>query len=191
MMCLYTTGAHDMSGSIELSDLLGLFTFTIYLLIEEYSGRPRIVEIHSLGDPISRITEGSRTREHIETGNDELVNIRDYAYGDSYRKIHWKVSSKLDKYMVKETRNEQDNDSMFILDLHKHDLLDEPSLLREDCLIEELVSNINHHLNRNMSLKLCFFKGEPKNKTSSPLDFKNVYNILSGKVLRIMTLFNP
>jgi hypothetical protein len=82
--------------------------------------------------------------------------------------------------MVKETRNEQDNDSMFILDLHKHDLLDEPSLLREDCLIEELVSNINHHLNRNMSLKLCFFKGEPQTiRASSPLDFKNVYNILS------------
>ncbi len=181
-MPLYYRGLYDIGvSSIELSDLLGLFTFTIYPIDKKsILVRPRIVEIHSLGDPISRITEGSRTREHIETGNDELVNIRDYAYGDSYRKIHWKVSSKLNKYMVKETRNEQDNDSMFILDLHKHDLLDEPSLLREDCLIEELVSNINHHLNRNMSLKLCFFKGEPQTiRASSPLDFKNVYNILS------------
>lgn len=181
-MPLYYRGLYDIGvSSIELSDLLGLFTFTIYP-IERKSilVRPRIVEIHSLGDPVSRITEGSRTREHIETGNDELVNIRDYAYGDSYRKIHWKLSYKLNKYMVRETRNEQNKDSMFILDLNKHEVLDEQALLREDCLIEEIVSTINHHLNRNISLKLCFYKSGPQTiRADSPLDFQNLYNVLS------------
>lgn len=181
-MPLFYRGLYDIGvSSIELSDLLGLFTFTIYPLeIKSILVRPRIVPIHSLGDPALKITEGSHSKEHNETGNDELVNIRDYAYGDSFRKIHWKISSKLNKNMVKETKNEQDNDAIFVLDLYKHEVLDESSLLREDCLIEELVSNINHHLNKNMSLRLYFYKGNLQTiRATSYIDFQNVYQILS------------
>jgi hypothetical protein len=86
-MPLYYRGLYDIGvSSIELSDLLGLFTFTIYPIDRKsILVRPRIVEIQSLGDPVSRITEGSRTREHIETGNDELMNIRDYEKPETNR----------------------------------------------------------------------------------------------------------
>lgn len=181
-MPLYYRGLYDIGvSSIELSDLLGLFTFTIYPHeIKSILVRPRIVQIHSLGEPEAKITEGSRSKEHNDTGNDEIVNIRDFAYGDSFRKIHWKVSSKLNKAMIKETKNEQDNDSIFVLNLFRHEVLDEDSLLREDGLIEELVSNINHHLNKNLTLKLCFFKGEPQTiRAISCYDFQNIYQILS------------
>lgn len=181
-MPLYYRGLYDIGvSSIELSDLLGLFTFTLYPLeIKSILVRPRIVPIHSLGDPNLRITEGSHSKEHNDTGNDELVNIRNYTYGDSYRKIHWKISSKLNKNMIKETKNEQDKDALFILNLYKHDILDESALMMEDCLIEELVSNINHYLYNNISLRLCFYKGDPQTiKTTSYHDFQNIYHILS------------
>ncbi len=181
-MPLYYRGHYDIGvSSIDISDILNLFTFTIYLPeIKRILVKPRIVPIHSLGEPEARITEGSHSKEHNDIGNDEIVNIRDYYYGDSIRKIHWKLSSKLNKNMVKETKNEQDNDSIFILNLFKHDLLDETTLLREDCLIEELVSNINHYLNKNMTLKLCFFKEEPQIiRATSSHDFQNIYQILS------------
>lgn len=181
-MPLYYRGLYDIGVySIEISDFLGLFTFTVYpherksILV-----RPRIIESSYLSDQELRSIEGSRSREHLESGNDEIVNIRDYSYGDSSRKIHWKLSSKLNKYMVKETKNEQDKDSIFILNLHTLGIPDETSLMMEDCLIEEIVSDINHLLKLNMSLKLCFFKSGPHTvRAMSPLDFHNIYNILS------------
>jgi len=174
---LYNIGVH----SIEISDFLGLFSFTVYPPeMKSILVRPRIIDSPYLDIQELKSTEGSRSREHLEAGNDEIVNIRDYTYGDSSRKIHWKLSSKLRKYMVKETKNEQDKDSIFILNLNNQRIPDLNSLMMEDCLIEEIVADINYLLKMNMSLRLCFFKNGPQTvRAVSALDFQNIYNILS------------
>ena len=147
---LFYRGVYDVGvSSIKISDLLGLFTYTVYppekktILV-----KPRIMQKYSSDEITVKINEGEQSKEYNDSGNDEVVNIREYVYGDSFRKIHWNLSSKLDKLMIKETKNETKSESIFYLNLYKHEVLDEITLLKEDCLIEEIVKHIHYHLKR-------------------------------------------
>lgn len=179
---LYYRGRYEIGvKSIEISDLLGLLKFRISpaepktILV-----KPRIIKQLPKSDPQARITEGMQASVYKETGNDEIVNIREYEYGDSYRKIHWKLTSKLNKAMIKETKNELNNDAIFIINLDKHMVLDESTLLKEDCLIEELISNIYYHLNLNIPIKLCYYKHEPLSiRADTNHNFNILYQLLS------------
>ncbi len=179
---LFYRGLYDIGvSSIEISDLLGLFTYTVYppekktILV-----RPRIIQKYSLDDMSAIINEGEQSNEYNDIGNDELVNIKDYVYGDSFRKIHWSLSSKFRKLMVRETKNETKSESIFFLNLYKHEVLDEATLLKEDCLIEEVLKHINYYLKKSMSLRLSFFSGELQTvRGSVHQDFLNIYNFLS------------
>ncbi len=179
---LYYRGRYEIGvKSIEISDLLGLFTFRFSPAeLKSILVKPRIIKQLSKSDPKARITEGMKASVYKETGNDEIVNIREYEYGDSYRKIHWKLTSKLNKAMIKETKNELNNDAIFIINLDKHMILDEATLLKEDCLIEELISNIYYHLNLNIPIKLCYFKHEPLSiRAAASHNFNSIYQLLS------------
>ncbi len=179
---LFYRGVYDVGvSSIKISDLLGLFTYTVYppekktILV-----KPRIMQKYSSDEITVKINEGEQSKEYNDSGNDEVVNIREYVYGDSFRKIHWNLSSKLDKLMIKETKNETKSESIFYLNLYKHEVLDEITLLKEDCLIEEIVKHIHYHLKKDMSSRLVFFNGETQTvRGSSQQDFLNIYNVLS------------
>lgn len=60
------------------------------------------IEIH-MEKPIETSGEGTRY-SRTKKGNDvnEVLAIRDYDYGDEIRKIHWKLSSKIDKLLVRD-----------------------------------------------------------------------------------------
>lgn len=181
-MPLLFRGRYDIGvKSIRIHDLLGLFSYKINPLEKKsILVKPRIVDIQYKDVPVARISEGDLTSGYKEAGNDEIVDIREYVYGDSIRKIHWKLSTKLEKTMVKETRNELDNDVLVIINLEKPAKMDEASLIDEDCLIEEVVSQINYLIKRNVPVKLCYFKEESFcMKASTPTEFQAIYQFLS------------
>lgn len=179
---LYFRGSYDIGVScIEFQDLLGIISFKIHPMEKKsITVKPRIVEVVFKDIPVARITEGNMASGFQEIGNDEIRDIREYVYGDSFRKTHWKLSSKLNKTMVKETRNELDNNVVLVLNLNKPGLVDEETLIKEDCLIEELVSNIHYLLRRHIPVKLCFFTDKPYTFTANSLnEFENLYQMLS------------
>lgn len=181
-MPLLFRGRYDIGvNCIEIQDLLGILTYKIYPYEKKnILVKPRIVEIGFKNVPVARISEGDLASGYQEVGNDEINNIREYVYGDSFRKIHWKLSSKLSRTMIKETRNELDNDIMIILNLNKPEKIDEEVLLKEDCVIEEVVSNIYYLLRRNIPVKLCFYKESPFIFRAATLsEFESLYQILS------------
>ncbi len=181
-MPLLYRGRYDIGvKSIHISDLLGLFSFTIYPMEKKnILVKPRIVDLHYKVLPVTRITDGELTADHWEIGNEELVDIREYAYGDSFRKIHWKLSSKLSKTMVKEMRNALDSDAMVILNLQNPEKMDEATLLKEDCIIEEMLSLISFLIKANVNVRLCFYKDEPNIlRANNALAFQELYNFLS------------
>ncbi len=181
-MPLFFRGRYDIGvKSIRINDLLGLFSYTFQPLeTKNILVEPRIVDILNRDVPVTRISEGELSSGYKEAGNDELVDIREYAYGDSFRKIHWKLSSKLGKTMVKETRNELDNDVVVILNLRNPEKLNEDTLIKEDCLIEEMVSQISYLVKQNVNVKLCFYKDGPISlKASNYIEFQDIYVLLS------------
>lgn len=168
-------------NSIEVQDLLGMFAYKI-LSYEKKSilVKPRLINLDYKDIPVARISEGDLASGFQEIGNDELRDIREYVYGDSLRKMHWKLTSKLSKPMVKDTRNELDNDILVILNLNQTWAMDEETLKKEDCIIEELVSQIYYLLRRNVPVKLCFYNNGPQSfRASTPLEFESIYQLLA------------
>ncbi|MCX7773799.1 MAG: DUF58 domain-containing protein [Clostridia bacterium] len=181
-MPLFFRGRYDIGVKrIQIHDLFGIFHYTLYPYEKKnILVKPRILDILFKNVPVARISEGELTSGFKETGNDEIMDIREYAYGDSFRKIHWKLSSKLNKTLVKETRNELDNDVVVLLNLQKPEVMDEDALLKEDCLIEELISNINYLLKRNVPVKLCFYRYGPMVlRATTPIEFQSLYQMVS------------
>lgn len=181
-MPLYFRGRYDIGVNyIEIQDLLGMVGIRLKTFEKKsILVKPRIIEQGEKNIPVARISEGEVAAGFQETGKNEIRDIREYVYGDSFRKIHWKLTSKLSKTMVKETCNELDNDIMMILNLNKSGTFDEETLIKEDCVIEEMVSHIYYLLRRNIPVKLCFFKEKPYTyRAASIKEFDALYQILS------------
>lgn len=181
-MLLAFRGKYDIGiKSIKINDLLGMFSFTIRTLEKKtILVKPRILDIANRDIPVALISEGEVASGVQENGNDEIKDIRKYVYGDSYRKIHWKLSTKLNRLMIKETRNELDNDVLVLLNLQQPEKMDERTLIEEDCLIEEIVSQVNYLLKRSIPVKLCYHKDQPLVlRASSTMEFQGIYQFLS------------
>lgn len=181
-MPLYFRGRYDIGVSyIEIQDLLGFVSIRLNPFERKsILVKPRIIEQSNKDTSESRASEGELASGFHEAGNSEIKDIREYAYGDSFRKIHWKLTSKLSKIMVRDTRNELDNAVMMILNLNRSGPMDELSLIKEDCLIEETVSSLYDLLRRNVPVKLCFFKEKPYAFRAASLnEFEGLYEVLS------------
>ena len=181
-MPLLYRGRYDIGIKlIKIYDLLGIFSYS-FSPFEKKSilVKPRIVNINYKDVPVAHITEGEMSSGYKEIGNDEIKNIRSYVYGDSFRKIHWKLSSKIGKMMVKETSNELDNNVLIYLNLQNSFKTDEAKLKDEDCLIEELVAQINYFIKCNIPATLCYFKNELQSlRASTVSEFQSIYQLLS------------
>ena len=82
-------------------------------------------------------TEGFDEFEESEKkGNvsSNVTDVREYRPGDRLQKIHWKLSSKIDKLMVKENEATSTNQFFMLLELYQ------PS--REDCAADPALNAI-------------------------------------------------
>jgi len=181
-MPLYFRGRYDIGVNyIEIQDLLGLFKIRLNPFEKKsILVKPRIIEQNSKNIAAARLSEGAISAGFHESGHNEIKDIREYVYGDSFRKIHWKLTAKLSKTMVRDTRNEPDNDIMMILNLNKSGPVNEETLIKEDCIIEEMVTIAYYLLRWNIPVKLCFFKDGPHTFRAASLnEFEGLYQILT------------
>ncbi len=107
----------------ELSDPLGIFrrkasfdrnsetVCNLYYL-------PQITELTISPEDVSTYDMESYKYSQSQKGNDpsEMFDIKAYGEGDSYKAIHWKLSSKLDDIMVREHGLPIENRVLIILD---------------------------------------------------------------------------
>ncbi|NLV63456.1 MAG: DUF58 domain-containing protein [Clostridiaceae bacterium] len=146
---------------IEIRDFLNLFKLK-YAMGETKFIRvfPRILTLEEQNIPFIRISENEYLSRKKDMGHSEIDNIRDYMYGDSLKKIHWKLSSKYNKFMTKETHSSSEKEFWIIINFEE--ILGEAEyVLRiEDRTIEVLVSLARVFLSAGIVLKICFFRKE-------------------------------
>lgn len=167
--------------SIVFRDFLGLF-FLRHQPLEPKSilVKPRIRMQAHRRIPAAMVSEGNELAGLFEPGNDEMVDIRRYVPGDSLRKVHWKLTAKIGNPMVRDMRNELDNDILLVLDVTMAPEQSGETLLLEDCLIEECVSQTEYLLARSLPARLCFWREEPVVlRAVTPGDFQKAYDLLS------------
>ena len=68
----------------------------------------------------SLVSENDVNYNHVK-GNDisEILQIKEYMKGDSIKNIHWKMSAKMGKTMVKELDTPNDNSVMIFIGLQR------------------------------------------------------------------------
>ena len=170
LMTLTVSGMHCGTVNFRIkrcriSDMLKLFTLRIG---KKESDAPDktctltiLPEYTPLENSISDYSEmGLETDEYSKTkkGDDpsEIFDIRDYADGDKLNRVHWKLSAKQDKTMVKDYSLPLTNSIMLMLDLVKPSN-DGDELAKFDSLIETAASLSQHLLDNGVPHRVVFF----------------------------------
>ncbi len=113
----------------------------------------------------------------------EIFNIREYKEGDKLNKIHWKLTSKTDKYMVKEYSLPVSENIFIYLDLKLDDTTDE-SLLKIDSLIKTFASvsldfarkGITHYVGWYNCRRGAFIKSKIKSESDVYFTLSKVFS---------------
>jgi len=89
-------------ASIRSGDLFGFFSQEMELKQIDYlMVYPRIVPLEKLGIPSKQPLGDIRTRSHIFQDPVLTSGVRDYHFGDSLKRIHWKTTARLGKLQTK------------------------------------------------------------------------------------------
>lgn len=168
-------------SAVELQDFLGIFKLarrnkrpmhvTVY---------PRIITIDSIGLnshylPCQMSNLGSR---HEDVSVVEEINK--YNYGDSLRKVHWKLSAKVNELMVKKYQSTAAASAIVIVDLKRNAFALESKAVIEDKHIETAVAVLRCCLHDGAYVRLVYHDGEIRTiECNSPIDFENAYRALA------------
>jgi len=108
---------------VSVSDPLGLFTRRTTFgrgseLEADMYYLPQVTELSISPEEVSTYNMESYKYSQTQKGNDpsEMFDIKAYGEGDSYKAIHWKLSSKLDEIMIREFGLPIENRVLIILD---------------------------------------------------------------------------
>lgn len=134
-------GVYDCGiEKIVVHDFLKLFKFTKYFnKFEKVVILPRKHVINPIRD-ISSSDNETESTSSFSLDKNNFTNIREYINGDHVKHIHWKMSAKQDKLMVKQFERSVGGVSIIIADLNEYFPLDEENSEVSDCIIETLIA---------------------------------------------------
>ena len=94
-------------------------------------------------------SEGEETTYKHVRGNDvsEILQVKEYTRGDSIKNIHWKISAKMGKTMVKELDCPNDNSVMLLFDYAEAELKEENNRIIQavSSISQDMVNNLVGH----------------------------------------------
>ncbi len=175
-------GEYDVGLSeIYIEDFLGLIKLK-YKIPEpkKIIVYPKIEHLANF----SILSSGSTDSQSAENGLQDNINnirdIREYVDGDSFRKIHWKLTARNDKLMIKNYEGSIDANVNILLDLRKNVYSDEENIIIEDKLIEAAVAVLYFYLSKGVSVNYVYFNEKLEVfKASNMMEFEQIYKTLS------------
>lgn len=107
---------------IEYYDLLGLFKWKYDRTQEmEVLVYPAKIQLNARLERRPETRNAGEMYDQMKTGQDvsEVAELREYAEGDSQKSIHWKLSTKLDRLIVREFGYPADYSTLILCDIGK------------------------------------------------------------------------
>jgi len=87
---------------IRSGDLFGIFSRESHIMKQHYLiVYPKMVSLEQLGIPSRQLFGDIRTRSHIFEDPVLTMGIRDYQFGDSLKRVHWKATARTRKLQTK------------------------------------------------------------------------------------------
>ncbi len=167
--------------SVELEDFLGIVKMSYKNFETKYiTVYPKIIYLDRFNLKTNFVSETHSILNNKFEDAAAVSDIRKYAYGDSLKKIHWKLTAKTDELMVKNFQSTTETSAILILDLHKNNYPDEINTIVEDKILEAAVAVTYYCLSSWIPIKFVYYKdGIVDIPAKTPLDFDGIYKILS------------
>lgn len=103
---------------IEIYDVFRLFRFRIKINKEAtYTILPNTLHVSDFSGPKNTAEEENARPNTVGQDRTEVADTRVYQMGDSFRSIHWKLSSKTDDLIVKLFNDTKEKQALFVCDL--------------------------------------------------------------------------
>lgn len=181
LQCKYRGNYKIGINYVEIEDFLGLFKFKYNISEAKYvTVYPQIVSLNSF---LLKTDFMSESHSVLNTKNEDMSTIADfrkYAYGDSLKKIHWKLTAKSMDIMVKKFQSTSETSVIMILDLQKNHYLDGENIILEDKIIESTVAVLHYCLYNWIPVNLIYYSGSFVNiHAKNHLMFNEIYEILA------------
>jgi uncharacterized protein (DUF58 family) len=179
--CKYR-GNYEMGiKSIEIEDFLGIFKFSYNISETKYvTVYPRIVYLDKF---YLRTNFLSETHSVLDSKFEDMAtisDIREYRFGDSFKKIHWKLTAKSNELMVKNFQSTSETSAVILLDLKRNKFGRELNIIIEDKIIEAVVAVIYYCLSNWIPINLIYYNDKLVSLTGqTPLDFDEIFKTLS------------
>ena len=181
--CLYRGEFGLKAHSVDIVDVLGLFSLKIYI-----NERLSVLVYPALKDvkniPLSAVntSDAPSIRETPDEDYAIVTDLRKYQPDDSFKRIHWKISAKKNELMIKNFQSVNLNAAVLALNNNEipfdRPFADVERLTVEDKLVEGLLSFAHYALMRRFPVELLYMEDGLQHVTeSSFLGFDNVYNI--------------
>ena len=181
LYCRYSGNYEIGVEKIEIEDFLGIFKLTYKIPFPlNITVYPRIISLErfKLKTDITSESYSSSISRHENTG--VLKDVRKYVYGDTLKKVHWKLSAKLNEIMIKEFENTTESSVLIIPDFRKNEYTIEQNTVIEDKILESTIAVVNYCLNKWIPVDIiCYSKEALEIKAANPADFSDVYNNLA------------
>jgi len=181
LYCRYSGNYEIGVERIEIEDFLGLFKLTYKipfpLSITVY---PRIITLERFKLKTDFTSESYSSSISRNEDMGVLKDVRKYVYGDTLKKVHWKLSAKLNEIMIKQFENTTESSVLIIPDFRKNDYTIEQNTVIEDKILESTIAVVNYCLNKWIPVNIiCYSKEALEIKAGNPTDFSDVYNNLA------------
>ena len=147
-------------AEVEFGDAMGIFKWK--KIFENDVSLYVYPKVHNLKNLIIPFRQNFGTVPVNHSAYEDFASVRDirkYATGDSFKKIHWKVTAHKGEFYVKNLELNATADINVFWDLHYKNYVDEYADDIEELGAECAVSIIRFALNNNMSARL-YAKGE-------------------------------
>jgi uncharacterized protein (DUF58 family) len=109
-------------GQVEITsqDPFGLFRLSRrFLVSQEYIVLPAAEPLPDLDPGLANLPADSRVNRRTDNITPDTSTIREYSHGDSYRRIHWPYTARMNTLMVKEFDMGISAETWVLLDMYR------------------------------------------------------------------------
>ena len=149
---VYHTGQVDVISQ----DPFGLFRLKRrFLEPDTYIVLPATEPLPNLNPQLARLPSDSRTTRHWEQITTDVSSVRAYAPGDSYRRIHWPYTARMNTLMVKEFDIGMSAEAWVLLDMNHTSHVGERPDNTEELAVTIAASVINRLVEKSIPVGLA------------------------------------
>lgn len=173
--------------SMELYDFLGLFKFPLGISEElTVAVLPRRREDMDFNLAEQSVAESMDQRNAMVSDGFDYSGVREYAMGDSMKRIHWKLSAHSPHYMTKLMETSMRNDLAILMDPVSPIVDRETLACLYDCLVESTLSLVHSAAGQEADYSVYFYSKDNTVRGMVPKTQED-----ERKLIRDMAVISP